>query len=115
MLIVRGVREAAQRFRTELQGFAIACENVDSAASLNTLPLLLSTLRDNLDYEAYPAVELIEQATVVYADPKNANLTLIEVLTLAMQNLNGGKRHSLEADELVRGLIKPKDAPLPVQ
>jgi hypothetical protein len=94
LLVVRGVREAAQRFRTELQGFGLAWENVDPAAFHNTFPLLLNVLRDNLDYEAYPVVELIEQATIVYADPKNAKLTIVEVLTLAMANLNGGKRHN---------------------
>jgi hypothetical protein len=94
LFVVRGVREAAQRFRTELLGFAQAWGYTDPAAFHTTFPLLIDVMMDNLDFEAYPTAELIIQASVIYADPKNANLTIVEVLTLAMANLNGGKRHS---------------------
>lgn len=91
LVLVRGAREAAQEFRTTLQGLLLGLE-ADPAAFHDILPMLISVIRDNLDYEVYPAVELTEQAAILYADPKNANLRILEVLTLAMKNLKEGGR-----------------------
>lgn len=116
LILVRGARDAAQRFRTILLGFILASERTtDPVAFHETLPILLRVVRDDLDYEAFPAVELIEQAVALYADPKNANLSIVEVLTLAMQNLNGGKRHSPEGAAFAQGLVKPNSTPFPAQ
>lgn len=90
-MLVRGAREAAQEFRTTLQGLLLGLET-DPAAFHDILPMLLSVILDNLDYEVYPAVELTEQAAILYADPKNANLRILEILTLAMKNLKEGGR-----------------------
>jgi hypothetical protein len=111
LMLVRGVRDAAQQFRTTLLGFLLSAEVSDPATFHDTLPMILRVVRDDLDYEAYPIVELIEQATALYSDPRNAHRSLTEVLTLAMQNLNTGKSHSPEADAFIKSLIKPKDAP----
>jgi hypothetical protein len=115
LILVRGVRDAAQQFRTTLLGFLLSWESSDPATFHDTLPLLLRVVRDDFDYEAYPIVELIEQATALYSDPKNAHRSLTEVLTLAMQNLNSGKKHNPEASAFTETLIRPKDAPSPKQ
>jgi hypothetical protein len=101
LLVVRGAREAAQQFRTILLGFLQSWEHDDPKEFCETLPLLLRVVRDDLDYEAYPAVELIEQTTALYSNPCNANRPLTEILTLAMQNLNGGKRHDPESNSFL--------------
>jgi len=94
-----------------LQGLLLSWENIDPTTFHDIVPALLHTLRDDLDYEAYPVVELIEQAAALYADPKNADLALPQVLTLAMTNLNGGKRHDPEGTAFAQSLVKARDAP----
>ena len=92
LLLIRGVREAAQHFRTNLQGLAIGQGHMDAENFHSIFPALIEALRDQFDFETIPVVDLIENTAALYSDPKNANVPLLEALSQSVESLSKAKR-----------------------
>ena len=90
LILIRGVREAARAFTSALDTLTLSAGHASGPAS----PLIetitpLRDLRQQFDYERHTEDDLMPLAAEIYAQPLNADLSLVEVLTQAVTGETG--------------------------